>query len=90
MFRGLIISGVIIFITLNVKNIYPHVLSSSSAVQKPEIHHSLMLETESQYYNDEMNKFDFNGLEPYGNLILDTSASAHESSARRLLPQDMS
>ncbi len=87
-------SAVLLIFTLNAQIIFSHNLSSSirksTSLYNSDIHHSLLLETESQINNDGINNFNFNEIRPYEDLILDTSSSAEENTARRLLPKNMS
>ncbi len=86
-----IISALILFIfILNAQIVFPHDISSSKAtLQNHDIHHSLVLETESSLYNDGINNVNFDSQQ-FGNLILDTANTDEERTARRLLPKDMS
>ena len=85
-----ILGAAILLLTFNTQIIFPHNLTSSKTnLENPSIHHPLLLETESSYYNDGINNPDFNE-HPYDGLILDTANSDEERMARRLLPEDMS
>jgi hypothetical protein len=90
MFNRIISSTILVMLLFNTQIIFPHNLSSpKTALQDPDIHHSLLLETESSYYNNGINANDFIA-QPYERLIQDTANSDQERTAKRLLPEDMS
>ncbi len=92
MYRSILSAAFLSISIFNTQIIFPHDLSSSleksSVIQNSNIHHPLLLETESSLYNSEDNNF--NEAEPYESLILDSANTDEERTARRLLPEDMS
>ena len=90
MFSRILRAVVILIFIYNAQIIFPHNLSSTqTTLQNPDFHHSLLLETESSYYNDGINNFNFNTLSNE-KMILDSANTDEEKTARRLLPEDMS
>ncbi|MFZ0454467.1 MAG: hypothetical protein WCE54_22465 [Ignavibacteriaceae bacterium] len=88
MFSRILYSAIFLIFIFNVQIIFPHNLSKST-FENPDMHHPLILETESSYYNDGINNFNFN-TQTNERLLLDTANTDEERTARRLLPQDMS
>lgn len=90
MLSRILSTSILLIFVLNAQIIFPHNISSSNAeLRNPDIHHSLLLETESSYYNEGINKINF-ASQQNGNFILDSANTDDENSARRLLPEDMS
>lgn len=90
MFSRILSAVVFLIFIYNAQIIFPHnLLSTQTTIQNPNVHHSLLLETESTYYNDGINNFNFN-TPPNERIILDSANTDEERTARRLLPEDMS
>jgi hypothetical protein len=90
MFHKISSASFLIIFIFNARMVYPHNLpAAETALQNPEIHHSLLLETESSYDINGMNNLNFNS-QSYENLLMDSINTDEEKSARRLLPEDMS
>lgn len=90
MFSRILSALIVLLFILNAQIVFPHnIPSSKTTLQNPDIHHPLLLETESSFYNDGINDVNFD-LQHSKNLILDTADTDKGNSARRLLPEDMS
>ena len=88
MSSSILSAAIFLIFIFNAQIIFPHNLSKST-LMNPDVHHSLLLETESSYYNDGLNNFNFNA-QTHERIILDTANTDEERTARRLLPEDMS